>query len=174
GQPIDHFAADLRQRLRLGAGAIPDRHVMASFDETLRHRKSHPAHTDPADLLRVTRRHGQAPMRCLDVLEHDPEKWKPVFGKDHAHRNHATVASHAATMLVGITAMTLCSSKRCMMSSSIFPLPVFVAAAPWRRLGAMPYLSSSSALSGSQWRILAFSRPGSSRHWRRSRRLSHG
>jgi hypothetical protein len=21
---------------------------------------------------------------CLDFLEHDPEKWKPVFGKDHA------------------------------------------------------------------------------------------
>jgi hypothetical protein len=26
-------------------------------------------------------------LRCWRRLEHDPEKWKPVFGKDHAQTN---------------------------------------------------------------------------------------
>jgi hypothetical protein len=34
-------------------------------------------------LLRSTRPHVRARPLTLP-LEHDPEKWKPVFGKDHA------------------------------------------------------------------------------------------
>src|SRR5580693_5346786 len=54
---IDHLAADLGQRLGLGAGPIPDRDVMARLDEPLGHRETHAAHADPADFLRVFRGH---------------------------------------------------------------------------------------------------------------------
>ena len=62
GQMIDHLAADLFKRLGLGARAVPDRNVMAGLDEPLGHRKTHPAHADPADLLRVLRGHARTPL----------------------------------------------------------------------------------------------------------------
>jgi hypothetical protein len=32
---------------------------------------------------------------AIHVLEHDPEKWEPVFGKDHAQtRNSGVIARH--------------------------------------------------------------------------------
>jgi len=31
--------------------------------------------------------HGGGKIARLGVLEHDPEKWVPVFGKDHAPNN---------------------------------------------------------------------------------------
>src|SRR6202012_634755 len=49
--------ADLFQRFGLGPGAIPDRDVMARFDQPLRHREAHAAHADPADFLCVLRGH---------------------------------------------------------------------------------------------------------------------
>src|SRR5262249_4377338 len=63
---IDDFTADLRKRFRFGAGAIPDRYIMAGFDEPLGHRESHAADADPADLLRVVRRHCQ--LLCVSTL----------------------------------------------------------------------------------------------------------
>jgi hypothetical protein len=59
GEMIDHLAAQLLERFGLGAGAVPDRDVMAGLDEPLGHRETHAAHADPADLLCVLGGHSQ-------------------------------------------------------------------------------------------------------------------
>ena len=59
GQMVDDLAADLGERLGLGARAIPDRNVMAGLDQPLGHGQAHAAHADPADLLRVLRGHAE-------------------------------------------------------------------------------------------------------------------
>ena len=60
-QVIDHLAADLLQRLGLGARTVPDGDVVAGLDQPLGHGKAHAARADPADLLRILRRHGKLP-----------------------------------------------------------------------------------------------------------------
>ena len=52
---VDDLAAFGRERLGLGARAIPDRHVVAGLEQALRHGRSHAAGADPADLLRILR-----------------------------------------------------------------------------------------------------------------------
>ena len=47
---VDHLAADLGERLGLGAGAVPDGDVIASLEQALGHGKAHAAHADPSDL----------------------------------------------------------------------------------------------------------------------------
>jgi hypothetical protein len=59
-QVVHHRAAELGERLGLGPGAVPDRHVVAGLDQPLRHGQSHAARPDPTDLLFLTftvRRH---------------------------------------------------------------------------------------------------------------------
>ncbi len=53
GRLVDDLAARLGERLGLGAGAIPDRDVVAGLQQPLGHRVAHAAHADPADPLRV-------------------------------------------------------------------------------------------------------------------------
>src|SRR5262249_2828466 len=57
---VDHLAADLRQRLGLGAGAVPDGEVATGLEQALGHGIAHPAHADPTDLLFV-RCHSNSP-----------------------------------------------------------------------------------------------------------------
>src|SRR5216684_4153380 len=52
---IDDLAAYFRERLGLGARAVPDRNVVAGLQQPLGHREAHAAHADPTDLLRVLR-----------------------------------------------------------------------------------------------------------------------
>ena len=52
-QLVDHLAADLGQRFGLGAGAVPDRDVVAGLEQALGHGVAHAAHADPADPLLV-------------------------------------------------------------------------------------------------------------------------
>jgi hypothetical protein len=67
GQVIDHLAADFCERFGLGARAIPDRDIMARLEKALGHGKAHAAHADPADFLRVLRRHAKL-LCCGAVL----------------------------------------------------------------------------------------------------------
>ena len=81
---IDQLAADLGQRLGLGAGAIPDGHVVAGLDEPLGHGKPHAAGADPADFLFVVfavRGHPKLPARCF---------WAPSY-----HRMRCRVRERA-------------------------------------------------------------------------------
>ena len=49
---------NIRLKLKdLGAGAIPDRDVVARLEQAFSHGKAHAAHADPADLQRVFRSH---------------------------------------------------------------------------------------------------------------------
>src|SRR5262249_16263423 len=57
---VDHLAADLGQRLGLGAGAVPDGKVVTGLEQALGHGITHPAHADPTDLLLV-RCHSNSP-----------------------------------------------------------------------------------------------------------------
>ena len=41
--------------------------------------------TDPEAPFRADGARDGAPRVATHTLEHDPEKWNPVFGKDHAH-----------------------------------------------------------------------------------------
>ncbi len=50
---IDQLAADLGQRLGLGARAVPDGDVVAGLDEPLGHGNPHAAGADPTDFLFV-------------------------------------------------------------------------------------------------------------------------
>src|SRR5262245_59926756 len=62
---VDHLAAEIRQRLGLGAGAVPDGEIVASFEKALGHGQSHAACTDPADLLLILRhRHSPSFVNC--------------------------------------------------------------------------------------------------------------
>ena len=54
-QVVDDLAALGRERLGLGARAVPDRDVVAGLEQALGHRKAHAAHADPADFLCVVR-----------------------------------------------------------------------------------------------------------------------
>ena len=55
GELVDDLAALGGERLGLGAGAVPDRDVVAGLEQPLGHRIAHAAHADPADLLVVLR-----------------------------------------------------------------------------------------------------------------------
>src|SRR5262249_1740269 len=57
---VDHLAADLGQRLGLGAGAVPDGEVITGLEQALGHGITHAAHADPTDLLLV-RCHSNSP-----------------------------------------------------------------------------------------------------------------
>ena len=48
---VDDLGALGGQRLGLGAGAVPDRHIVAGLEQAFRHRRAHAADPDPADLL---------------------------------------------------------------------------------------------------------------------------
>ena len=48
---LDDLRAVLRERLGLGARAVPDRDVAAALGEALGHRVAHAAGADPADLV---------------------------------------------------------------------------------------------------------------------------
>jgi hypothetical protein len=37
-----------------------------------------------------------------DALEHDPEKWSPVFGKDHGQNRRQTMAAMTANEIIAI------------------------------------------------------------------------
>jgi hypothetical protein len=41
--------------------------------------------TDPEAPFRADGTRDGAPRVAFGTLEHDPEKWNPAFGKDHAH-----------------------------------------------------------------------------------------
>src|SRR6185312_13751288 len=51
--PVDEADAALGQRLRLGAGAVVEGDVAAILGKPLRHRRTHPARANPADLVRL-------------------------------------------------------------------------------------------------------------------------
>src|SRR5262249_39487877 len=57
---VDHLAANLGQRLGLGAGAVPDGEVVTGLEQALGHGINHAAHADPTDLLLV-RCHSNSP-----------------------------------------------------------------------------------------------------------------
>src|SRR5262249_554544 len=57
---VDHLAADLGQRLGLGAGAVPDGNVLAGLEQALGHGITPTPHRDPTDLLLV-RCHSNSP-----------------------------------------------------------------------------------------------------------------
>src|ERR1700735_5319410 len=95
-----HLAADLGERLGFGAGAIPDRDVMAGLDEPFRHGKAHAAHADPADFLGVFR--GHAKLLCCRTLSYhrartlqrlsELDTWGPESGL-HQHEQPASMRS---------------------------------------------------------------------------------
>ena len=61
---VDDLAAFGGQRLGLGAGAVPDRHIMAGLKQALGHRRAHAADPDPADLWCILRHH-ETPVKTL-------------------------------------------------------------------------------------------------------------
>src|SRR5262249_33853381 len=50
---VDHLAPELRQRLGLGAGAVPDGEIVAGLEQALGHGQSHATCSDPDDLLLI-------------------------------------------------------------------------------------------------------------------------
>ena len=93
--PAGHQAGDVLPRLLLGhdGGDVRGRHHERHLDGGARHRHDR---REDADRHPLQPRHGRADdhgrgrlhrrglCRALACLEHDPEKWEPVFGKDHA------------------------------------------------------------------------------------------
>src|SRR6516165_3445220 len=76
------------------------------------------------------------PPARFSLLEHDPEKWKPVFRKDHAQLNRSlcyaawAIAPSAAAASAGLH-HSFAPRSRAMMPAVMYPAPPEMAPPGW-------------------------------------------